>query len=45
MNAIPSCKDCKYQSKSMAYPLLRCNQLGGLVAPTYRCANFKPETK
>ena len=35
-----TCKDCKFQSKSMAYPQVRCNLLGDFMAPQFKCQWF-----
>lgn len=39
-NQLPACKDCNYSSPSVAYPQVRCNLLGGFVAPQFKCGHF-----
>lgn len=39
-NQLPACKDCKYSSPSVAYPMIRCGLFGGFIGPQFRCQWF-----
>jgi hypothetical protein len=39
-NKLPACGNCKFSSPSVAYPMIRCNMLGGFMAPQFKCQWF-----